>query len=186
MDRGLADILHHPTPLDSLQAPTRELSTPLHGVGRLTSPNHGQGELHGPEGDGIFPGDAMLAVLVGIIPWGNASLHRGIVMAVKLIDLQIIYGLAGAREAFENLAFDLIKSQESRAQKVRVSQGDGGIDAHVNDLSDPGGVHVYQCKFFREGLEDSQKGQIRDQVGADVDVEEEIRKLIAIEASHDP
>jgi hypothetical protein len=83
-------------------------------------------------------------------------------MAVKLIDLQIIYGLAGAREAFENLAFDLIKSEEPRAQKVRVSQGDGGIDAHVNDLSDPGGVHVYQCKFFPKGLEDTQKEQIRD------------------------
>ncbi len=83
-------------------------------------------------------------------------------MAVKLIDLQIIYGLMGARGAFEDLAFDLIKAEEPRAQKVRVSQGDGGIDAHVNDLSDPGGVHVYQCKFFRERLEDSQKGQIRD------------------------
>jgi hypothetical protein len=83
-------------------------------------------------------------------------------MAVKLIDLQIIYGLAGAREAFENLAFDLIKSEEPRAQKVRVSRGDGGIDAHVNDLGDPGGVHVYQCKFFPRGLEDAQKAQIRD------------------------
>jgi hypothetical protein len=82
-------------------------------------------------------------------------------MAVKLIDLQIIYGLAGAREKFEDLAFDLIKSEEPRALKVRVLQGDGGIDAHVNDLNDPTGVHVYQCKFFEKGLGDSQKDQIR-------------------------
>jgi len=82
-------------------------------------------------------------------------------MTVKLIDLQLIYGL-GAREKFEDLAFDLIKGEESRAQKVRSSQGDGGIDAHVNDLSAPGGVHVYQCKFFPKGLEDTQKGQIRE------------------------
>jgi hypothetical protein len=81
-------------------------------------------------------------------------------MAVKLIDLQIIYGLAGAREKFEDLAFDVIKSEEPRALKVRVSQGDGGIDAHINDLSDPGGVRVYQCKFFPKGLEETQKGQI--------------------------
>jgi hypothetical protein len=84
-----------------------------------------------------------------------------IVMAVKLIDLQLIYGL-GAREKFEDLAFDLIKGEEPRALKVRVSQGDGGIDAHVNDLSDPGGVHVYQCKFFPRALEDAQKTQIRE------------------------
>jgi hypothetical protein len=83
-------------------------------------------------------------------------------MAVKLIDLQLIYGLAGAREKFEDLAFDLIRAEEPQAQKVRVSQGDGGIDAHVNDLSDPCGVHIYQCKFFPKGLDDAQKGQIRD------------------------
>lgn len=93
--------------------------------------------------------------------WGNADPDGGIVMAVKLIDLQLIYGL-GAREKFEDLAFDLIKADEPRAQKVRVSQGDGGIDAHVSDLSDPGGVHVYQCKFFPRGLKDTQKGQIRE------------------------
>jgi hypothetical protein len=83
-------------------------------------------------------------------------------MSVRLIDLQLIYGLAGAREQFENLAFDLIHAEEPRAQKVRVSQGDGGIDAHVNDLGDPGGVHVYQCKFFPRGLDEAQKEQIRE------------------------
>jgi hypothetical protein len=92
----------------------------------------------------------------------NGRTQRGFVMAVKLIDLQLIYGLAGAREKFEDLAFDLIHAEEPRAQKVRVSQGDGGIDAHVNNLSDPRGVHIYQCKFFPKGLDDAQKGQIRD------------------------
>lgn len=82
-------------------------------------------------------------------------------MAVKLIDLQLIYGVAGAREKFEDLASKLVKGEQPDADKVRIEQGDGGIDVYVGALSDPDGIDVYQCKFYPMGLEDAQKEQIR-------------------------
>jgi hypothetical protein len=69
-------------------------------------------------------------------------------MAVKLIDLQLIYGVAGAREQFDELVSKLVKQEHLEAGKVRVGQGDGGIDVYVGELNDPGGIEVYQCKFF--------------------------------------
>jgi hypothetical protein len=82
-------------------------------------------------------------------------------VAVKLLDLQLIYGVAGAREKFEDLVSQLVRSEQPRADKVRIVQGDGGIDVHVGELTHPDGIDVYQCKFFPEGLKESQKGQIR-------------------------
>ena len=38
-------------------------------------------------------------------------------MAIKLIDLQLIYGVAGAREKFEDLASQLVKSEQPNADK---------------------------------------------------------------------
>jgi hypothetical protein len=49
-------------------------------------------------------------------------------VAVKLIDLQLIYGVAGAREKFEDLTSQLVKTEHPRADKVRIVRGDGGID----------------------------------------------------------
>ena len=88
--------------------------------------------------------------------------HPEIAVAVKIIDLQLLYGVAGAREKFEDLCSLLVKAEQPAADKVRVSRGDGGIDVHVGDLTSPDGIEVYQCKFFPQGLDDSQKGQIRD------------------------
>jgi hypothetical protein len=82
-------------------------------------------------------------------------------MPIKLIDLQLIYGVAGAREKFEDLASQLVRGEQPNADKVRIVRGDGGIDIHVGELTDPDGIHVYQCKFFPQQLEDSQKSQIR-------------------------
>jgi hypothetical protein len=82
-------------------------------------------------------------------------------VAVKLIDLQLIYGVAGAREKFEDLASQLVKGEQPDADKVRIVQGDGGIDVYVGDMDDPEGVHVYQCKFFPLSVGESQKDQIR-------------------------
>lgn len=81
-------------------------------------------------------------------------------MAVKLIDLQLIYGVAGAREKFEELASHLVKAEIPEADKVRIKSGDGGIDVHVGELTDR--IEVFQCKFFPQGLDESRKGQIRD------------------------
>src|SRR5262245_9600702 len=83
-------------------------------------------------------------------------------MAAKIIDLQLIYGLAGAREKFEELCVQLVKSELPNADKVRVQRGDKGIDVHVGELTATDGIEVYQCKFFPDGLDNSQKSQIRD------------------------
>jgi hypothetical protein len=83
-------------------------------------------------------------------------------MPVKLVDLQLIYGVAGAREKFEDLASQLVKGEQPSADKVRITQGDGGIDVHVGELTDPNGIEVYQCKFFPQGVEEAQKNQIRE------------------------
>jgi hypothetical protein len=83
-------------------------------------------------------------------------------MVAKLTDLQLIYGLAGAREKFEELTVHLIRSENPEAERVRIVRGDGGIDAHEGSLSEPAGVDVYQMKFFPDGIGESQKAQIRD------------------------
>jgi len=83
-------------------------------------------------------------------------------MAIKLTHLQLIYGPAGAREKFEELAVHLIRSERPEVERIRIVRGDGGIDAHEGCLADPAGVDVYQVKFFPEAIGDSQKAQIRD------------------------
>jgi hypothetical protein len=83
-------------------------------------------------------------------------------MAVKLIDLQLIFGVAGAREKFEDLASQLVRNEQPDADKVRIVQGDGGIDVYVGELSGSDGTEVYQCKFFPQGIDDAQKKQIRE------------------------
>jgi hypothetical protein len=83
-------------------------------------------------------------------------------MAVKLIDLQLIYGVAGAREKFEDLASQLVRGEQPDADKVRIVQGDGGIDLYVGELTGPDGIAVYQCKFFPQGIDDAQRNQIRE------------------------
>jgi hypothetical protein len=83
-------------------------------------------------------------------------------MAVKLTDLRLIYGVAGAREKFEDLTVQLIRSERPDAERVRIVRGDGGIDAHDGSITDPSGVDVFQVKFFPDGVGEAQKKQIRD------------------------
>lgn len=82
-------------------------------------------------------------------------------MSVKLIDLQLIYGVAGAREKLEDLASQLVEREQPDVDKVRMVQGDSGIDVYSGDLTDPAGIDVFQCKFFPQGLDEVQKEQIR-------------------------
>jgi hypothetical protein len=81
-------------------------------------------------------------------------------VAVKLIDLQLIYGVAGAREHFDDLASQLVMGELDGAKKIQVKRGDGGIDIYHGDVTDPSGIDIYQCKFFPQGLGKSQKAQI--------------------------
>ncbi len=83
-------------------------------------------------------------------------------MAVKLTDLQLIYGIAGAREKFEDLCAHLIRAEHPNLERVRIVRGDGGIDAHKGKLTSAEGIDIYQIKFFPAGISESQKNQIRE------------------------
>lgn len=68
---------------------------------------------------------------------------------------------AGARAVFEKICTELLHAQYGEyAHNIRVSQGDAGIDILVGDFSEP--IENYQCKFFLDGIGDSQKVQIRE------------------------
>lgn len=81
---------------------------------------------------------------------------------VRLLDLQLLYGVAGAREQFEKLCAQLISSRYPTARSVRAEGGDGGVDVFVGDQADPAGITVFQVKYFPNGLKDSQKRQVRE------------------------
>jgi hypothetical protein len=83
-------------------------------------------------------------------------------MAVKLTHLQLIYGVAGAREKFEELVGHLIHSERTDINRVRVFRGDGGIDVHSGSLSDSAGLDVFQIKFFPDAIGEAQQNQIRE------------------------
>jgi len=82
-------------------------------------------------------------------------------MAIKLTDLQLIYGDAGAREKFEDLCSLLIHSEYSNLEKIRVMRGDGGIDACRGSLSSKKHLSVFQVKYFPHSIGKSQRDQIR-------------------------
>lgn len=71
------------------------------------------------------------------------------------------YGDEGARGIFEKICSQLFYACfEENAHNIRVSQGDGGVDILVGDFSKP--IEDYQCKYFIDGIGDSQKQQIRE------------------------
>ena len=71
------------------------------------------------------------------------------------------YGDAGAREVFEKICKQLLQEVHgSDAHGIRVSQGDHGVDILVGDFTKP--IENYQCKYFIDGIGDSQKAQIRE------------------------
>jgi hypothetical protein len=83
-------------------------------------------------------------------------------MDVKLSHLVLIYGVAGAREKFEELTTQLIHSERPDTDRIRIVHGDGGIDSFAGSLIDPVGVDVYQMKYFPDGIDESQQEQIRN------------------------
>jgi len=70
---------------------------------------------------------------------------------------------AGARAKFERLVIQLAHLRHG-AMGVLANPGDWGIDAFIGDLE--GTVAIWQAKFFFDGVEDSQKDQIRDSFAA--------------------
>ncbi len=71
------------------------------------------------------------------------------------------YTDAGARSIFEKICTELLHARHNAdAHNIRVSQGDGGIDILVGDFRSP--IDNYQCKYFIDGIDESQKSQIRE------------------------
>jgi hypothetical protein len=83
-------------------------------------------------------------------------------MAVRLVELERMYGLAGAREKFDQLCGQLIRSEFPEARGIRVHRGDGGVDVYDGKFTDAAGIHVFQAKFFLAGLKEAQKQEIRE------------------------
>ncbi len=83
-------------------------------------------------------------------------------MAVRLVELERIYGLAGARDKFDQLCGQLIRSEFPEARGIRVHQGDGGVDVYNGQFTNSAGIHVFQAKFFPSGLKGAQKQEIRE------------------------
>ena len=83
-------------------------------------------------------------------------------MAIKLTSLQILWGLAGAREKFEDMVSQLIHVERPNSRRVRIVKGDGGLDSFEGELRDSKGIDVFQIKYFPSKIDDAQKGQIRD------------------------
>lgn len=70
------------------------------------------------------------------------------------------YGDAGAREVFEKICTQLLQARYGKdAHNIRVARGDEGIDILVGDFQSP--IENYQCKYFIDGIDNSQKAQIK-------------------------
>lgn len=80
---------------------------------------------------------------------------------IDLGRLEIGAGKAGARDKFERLIARLIKLQFSDPQEIKPNPGDWGIDVYVGQFTS-GNITVWQSKYFPDGVDDSQKAQIRD------------------------
>ncbi|KUY17170.1 hypothetical protein BAZ12_18590 [Elizabethkingia miricola] len=71
--------------------------------------------------------------------------------------------MAGARDAFEDSCKELFRKlyPEYHVAKMRVAQGDGGIDIFIGNYGkEP--IIVVQCKFFLDDFGSGQKQQIKD------------------------
>ena len=85
--------------------------------------------------------------------------------------LRDAHGDAGAREVFEKICTELMYARYgSGAHNIRVSKGDDGIDILVGDFTSP--IELFQCKFFLDGISDSQKAQIRQSFKTAVESED--------------
>ena len=80
-----------------------------------------------------------------------------------LVDLGLlaIGGEPAARDKFERLVQAIVGEIYSTAKGIRPNPGDWGIDTYVGQLS-AGTIGVWQAKYFRTEIGQSQKAQIRE------------------------
>jgi len=65
-----------------------------------------------------------------------------------------------ARVDFHRMLTALIQVQHQTATEVRANPGDWGIDTFVGSLVDK--INIWQSKYFADGIERSQKDQVRE------------------------
>jgi len=76
-------------------------------------------------------------------------------------DFKNNYGEIGARDLYEKACLSIFEAKYKNTHTVKASKGgDGGIDVFVGDLGITP-VNIYQCKFFLDNLNPSQKQQIK-------------------------
>ena len=66
------------------------------------------------------------------------------------------------RQAFEDAAAAILRATIPSTRRVRVHQGDGGVDLFEGTYGPEGSVDVYQIKYFPGLFDDSRKQQIRE------------------------
>jgi hypothetical protein len=80
------------------------------------------------------------------------------------IDFRILISHAGspdgARILFQRLIASLVRSKYRDAREIRPNPGDWGIDVLVGKITDR--CFIWQAKYFIDGVEESQKKQIRE------------------------
>lgn len=85
-----------------------------------------------------------------------------VVRPVEFRRLELVGGgVDAARALFEDIVVDLVGVLHPGAHSVRANPGDWGIDAVVGQLERGGAVHIWQAKYFPDGIDKSQKAQIR-------------------------
>lgn len=74
--------------------------------------------------------------------------------------LKELYTNEGARYAFELIIKDLLNSELGIVRSVSLYPGDNGIECYQGNLEEK--TVIFQCKYFPDLIENSQKDQIRD------------------------
>jgi hypothetical protein len=87
--------------------------------------------------------------------------------------LQMLGGISGQREIFEDICRKVIKTEYPGSWSPREHPGDDGIDILLGDSE--GGIDVYQVKFFRHQVGDSQQAQIRESYDRILEAEHQVR-----------
>lgn len=81
-----------------------------------------------------------------------------------MIDFKTLISLAGSEEGarilFEKLITSIVKLKHKEARSIRPNPGDWGIDTYLGELNDR--IFVWQAKYFINGIENSQKSNIRE------------------------
>ncbi|MEV6689809.1 MULTISPECIES: hypothetical protein [Bacillati] len=69
----------------------------------------------------------------------------------------------GARQKFEDICYDIYSTEypDADVHKVKVTQGDGGIDIYIEDTD--GEYTIIQCKYFLPRLDTDNKKKVLDE-----------------------